>query len=386
MQPFDEHVQLRLQTLRAADLLRTTVVAANPAGTHVEIAGRRLLNLCSNNYLGLTDHPELLAATSEAARHWGGAAASRLVTGTLQPHRDAESALARYVGFDDARLFTSGYAANVGTVSGLVGPGDILFSDSLNHASLIDGARLSRARIVVYPHGDLHALRSLLAEHRPSASAALILTDAVFSMDGDVADLRALRALADEFSAGLLVDEAHSLGVLGAEGRGLAAQVGIRADVTTGMLGKSFGLGGGFVAAASDTLRLLDAAARSFVFSTGIHAAIAAAVPTAIRLVRAADARRTALRAHRALLSRALDHAPTEAPPTPILPVHIGASTRALAVSAYLEERGVFARAIRPPTVPQDTARLRVVPIATHTTEDIARAADLIAAALREVP
>lgn len=377
---FDEHVASRLANLRSAGLLRDPLVSDVPSGTHVQVAGRRLLNLCSNNYLGLADDPRVLASLARASADWGSASASRLITGSLRPHRDAESTLARHVGLPDARLFSSGYAANVGALSALLGPGDLVFSDALNHASLIDGCRLSRARVVIYPHRDVDALARLLRAHRPEGRAALVLTDAVFSMDGDLAPLAELSSLAREHAAGLFVDEAHSLGVLGPRGAGLAAAVGVVPDVVTGMLGKAFGLAGGFVAGAEPLLRLLESTARSYVFSTGVHAALAAVIPGLVDLVAASDDARARVLRHRATLAARL--APFLAPGldegAPILPVVVGESARALRLADALFERGLFVRGIRPPTVAPGTARLRLVPIATHSDEDIAWAADLL--------
>jgi 8-amino-7-oxononanoate synthase len=387
---FSEHIAHRLHHLRDRGLLREPVVSAVPAGTHAVLQGRRVLNLCSNNYLGLADDPRVLSAVSQAAARWGGAAASRLVSGTLQPHRDAERCLASFLGHEDARLFSSGYAANVGALAALVGPDDVVFSDALNHASLIDGCRLSRARVHVFPHRDLDALASLLHAHRAEGDAALVVSDAVFSMDGDVADLAGLRRLADTYDAGLFVDEAHSLGILGPEGRGLAASANVRADVTTGMLGKAFGLSGGLVAGDAPLLRLLESTARSYVFSTGVHAALAAAVPPVTELVRASDPARAHLVAHRRTLADALDGLPGVPPgldpAVPILPILVGDGPRALALADRLLARGLFVRGIRPPTVPLGTARLRLVPMATHRPEDIREAASVLREELARAP
>jgi 8-amino-7-oxononanoate synthase len=385
---FLDHVAQRLTALRARGLLRDPVTSSVPSGTHLVVDGRRLLNLCSNNYLGLADDPRVRDALVTAAGTWGSAAASRLITGTLEPHRQAEAALARHVGHDDARLFTSGYAANVGAMAGLLEAGDVVFSDALNHASLIDGCRLSRARVIVYPHGDVPALARLLELHRSQFRAALIVTDAVFSMDADLAPLPALRRLADEHLAGLVVDEAHALGVLGPGGRGWCAASGVRADVVTGMLGKAFGLTGGFVAGSLETTKLLETTARSYVFSTGIHAAVAAVVPAVVDWVREADDARERLRAHRATLASALPAGFARPPEdfTPILPVVLGDGARALTVSGALRDRGFFAQAIRPPTVPVGTARLRLVPIATHADADIASAAGALSDVLSRLP
>lgn len=380
-QGFDEHVSARLSALIAEDLLRDPAITERPAGTHITLGNETLLHLCSNNYLGLANDPAARDQLADAARNSGGAGASRLVSGSTRSHRIAEAALAAYVRLPDARVFTSGYAANVGAVSALVGPGDIVFSDALNHASLIDGCRLSRAKVVIYPHRDTSALASLLAAHRPDARAALIVTDAIFSMDGDAAPLRELRALADRHAAGLLVDEAHALGVIGEDGSGLCAQLGIRPDVLTGMLGKSFGTAGAFVASSTDCCRLLESTARSYVFSTAMHPALAAIVPYLVERLRGAHRARLQLRAHIRTLANAIHHPlPTDdLLLSPILPLIIGGNLEALAVAQKLREEGIFIRAIRPPTVPVNTARLRIVPIATHTPEDIARAAQVLA-------
>ncbi len=394
MRPFREHLLARSEHLRRRGLLREPATSSAPSGTHVTLGGQRLLNLASNNYLGLASDPRVLDALSRAARTWGSAAASRLVTGSLLPHREAEAALAAFVDHEDARLFSSGYAANVGAISGLVGRGDVVFSDALNHASLIDGCRLSRAEVVVYPHRDVALLAELLERHRPTDGAALIVSDAVFSMDADLAPLGALRALADRSEAGLLVDEAHALGVLGPEGRGLSRALGVRPDVTTGMLGKAFGLQGGFVASSADVLHLLESTARSYVFSTGVHAALAAVLPSLVAWVRDADDARARLRRHRARLARAVPRAfslpPSIAPEdaeglvgaTPILPVILGESALAMEVAGQLREEGIFAPAIRPPTVAPGTARLRLVPIASHADEDLALAERALARVL----
>ena len=389
---FDLQISARLFHLIGQGLLRDPAITETPAGTHLTIGNDTLLNLCSNNYLGLADDPDLRKALSEAASVWGGAGASRLVSGSTRPHRKAEEALAAYVNLQDARLFSSGYAANVGAISGLLGPEDIVFSDALNHASLIDGCRLSRATVVVYPHRDMDALEHLLNERRPSARAALIVTDAIFSMDGDLAPVRRLRVLADVHSAGLLVDEAHALGVIGPEGMGLCAAMGIRPDLLTGMLGKSFGTSGGFVAASVDTCRLLETTARSYVFSTAMHPALAAIIPYQVERLRAADAARETLRRHVRTLATTLEHRLPEDDLllSPILPLIVGANAAAVAASQRLRHRGLFIRAIRPPTVPEGTARLRIVPIATHSEDDIRYAAQALhsvaleAQALRE--
>ncbi len=380
-QAFDQHISARLSTLIELGLLRDPAITERPAGTHITLGDSTLLHLCSNNYLGLADDEAIRAQLADAARTWGGAGASRLVSGSTRPHRVAEAALAAYVRLPDARVFTSGYAANVGAISALVGPGDVVFSDALNHASLIDGCRLSRAKVIVYPHRDTDALARLLAEHRPSARAALIVSDAVFSMDGDAAPIRELRSLADTHAAGLLIDEAHALGVIGEDGSGLCALLGIRPDVLTGMLGKSFGTAGSFVAGSLECCRLLESTARSYVFSTAMHPALAAIIPYLVERLRSAHSARTQLRQHIRTLADAIHHSlpSDDLLLSPILPLIIGGNAEALAVAQNLRDEGIFIRAIRPPTVPLNTARLRIVPIATHRPQDIARAATALA-------
>jgi len=374
---FENHVSARLSVLIEHGLLRDPAITERPAGTHIVIGDASLLHLCSNNYLGLADDDAIRAQLANAASIWGGAGASRLVSGSTRPHRDAEAALAAYVQLPDTRVFSSGYAANVGAISALVGPGDVVFSDALNHASLIDGCRLSRAQVVIYPHGDMATLGRLLAQHRPSVRAALIVSDAIFSMDGDAAPIRELRALADRHGAGLLIDEAHTLGVIGNDGSGLCAMLGVRPDVLTGMLGKSFGSAGAFVASSVDGCRLLESTARSYVFSTAMHPAIAAIIPYLVERLRGAHQARAQLRQHIRTLAQAIAHPlpDNDLFLSPILPLIIGENAAALAVAQNLRDQGIFIRAIRPPTVPVNTARLRIVPIATHTPQDIARAA-----------
>lgn len=388
MPGFQDVVAQRIELLRVQGLLRSSIISDEPGATHVLWRGRRLLNLCSNDYLGLASDPEVRRIVARAAETWGGAGASRLISGTFRPHREAEQALARWVGQADALVFSSGYAANVGAISSLLSEDDVVFSDALNHASLIDGCRLSRARIVVYPHRDVETLERLLRAHRSRGEAALIVTDAVFSMDGSLAPLAELRALADHFEAGLLVDEAHALGLFGPRGGGAARAAGVLADVTTGMLGKAFGLAGGFVAASESIVRWLESRARSFVFSTGVYGALAAAIAPVLQIVENAEDRRARVAEHRHVLAAALEATGRLAPGTvesPILPVIVGDNATAVTLAETLLERGLFVRAIRPPTVPPGTARLRVVPTAAHETSSIAEAASILVREIERV-
>ena len=416
--PFQTQIRQALTELEAAGLLRRPLRISGPQGPEIEIDGHRVLCLCSNNYLGLADHRTIVAASEASARQDGvGAGASRLITGTMGAHEEAELAFAEFIRAPAAALFSTGYAANVGTVQALVGPGDAVFSDALNHASLIDGCRLSRATVHVYSHRDVQQLESLMREHRPRAGRALIITDSLFSMDGVRAPLRDLATLASSFDAGLLVDEAHALGVLGPAGRGLAAAEGIEPDVIVGTLGKAFadelfsagkvGWQGpivstfglhliyieehiaskmpDFVAASEDIVSLVRNTARSFVYSTAPPPMNARAAIAALGLVREADAARATLLAHADRLRSELRKQGFDVPndDSHILPVLVGDNERTMQLSAKLLDRGIFVQGIRPPTVPEGTARLRVTPMATHRPEHIERAIGAFASLAR---
>ena len=384
--PFQTQIRQALTELEAAGLLRRPLRISGPQGPEIEIDGHRVLCLCSNNYLGLADHRTIVAASEASARQDGvGAGASRLITGTMDAHEEAELAFAEFIQAPAAALFSTGYAANVGTVQALVGPGDAVFSDALNHASLIDGCRLSRATVHVYSHRDVQQLESLMREHRPRAGRALIITDSLFSMDGVRAPLRDLATLASSFDAGLLVDEAHALGVLGPAGRGLAAAEGIEPDVIVGTLGKAFGVAGAFVAASEDIVSLVRNRARSFVYSTAPPPMNARAAIAALGLVREADAARATLLAHADRLRSELRKQGFDVPndDSHILPVLVGDNDRTMQLSAKLLDRGIFVQGIRPPTVPEGTARLRVTPMATHRPEHIERAIGAFASLAR---
>jgi 8-amino-7-oxononanoate synthase len=379
----DEAIEEALRDLRNAGLLRAPPAITGAQGPVLRVDGREAICLSSNNYLGLADDPALIAAASEAITREGlGAGASRLISGSMGSHAIAERRLAALVRADDAILFGSGYAANVAALDALLDERDVLFSDELNHASLIDGCRLSRAATHVYRHRDLDHLESLLRAHRAPARLAIIVTDAVFSMDGHRAPLAALRALADRHDAALYVDEAHGLGVLGPSGRGACAEEGVVPDLLLGTLGKALGTSGAFIAARRPVVELLRNRCRSFVFSTAPPPALAAAAARAADLAEAADDRRARLRAHAARLRARLRELDWNVPPgdAPIVPVLIGDPERTMALSAALLERGVFAHGIRPPTVPPGTSRIRLVPMATHQPEQIERALDAFAA------
>jgi 8-amino-7-oxononanoate synthase len=327
-------------------------------------------SFASNDYLALATQP----APPVAA----GAGASRLVTGDHAAHAELEAKAADLVGQPAALVFTSGYAANVGLLSALAGPGDVIVSDALNHASIIDGARLSKAAVRVVPHLDVAAVADALAS--PRTGRAFVVTESYFSMDADQPDLRALRALCDRADAALLVDEAHALGVLGPAGRGLCAAAGIAADATVGTFGKAFGAGGAFVAGCPELAAWLWNRARSFVFSTGLSPAVAAAATTGIQRAAAEPERRARVIDNAAYFRQALGDAAIRAPGFGhIVPWIVGEPGAAVRVAAALRARGLDVRAIRPPTVPPGTARIRLTVTAAHDRTDLDRAAALIA-------
>jgi 8-amino-7-oxononanoate synthase len=377
-----------LAALEDAGLRRHLRTLAGPPDAEVTADGRRLLHLASNNYLGLASHPTLRAAAVAAVERWGcGTGASRLITGHTELHAAVERRIAHWKGTEAALLFPSGYQANVGTIAALVGSGDHVYSDALNHASIIDGCRLSRATIHVYPHADVRALERELAA-TPPGGRRLIVTDSVFSMDGDRAPLPALVAVAEAYHSWLMVDEAHAAGVLGARGAGLAEADGVAERITVhmGTLGKALGSAGAYVAGSRMLVELVLNRARSFIYTTGIVPAAVAAAGAALDIVAAEPERRATLLAHAETLRRGLRALGLDARgDTQIVPVVVGDNARALAFAAALLERGVLVLAIRPPTVPRGTARLRVAPMATHTAEQIERVLAVFAEAAAAV-
>ncbi len=378
----------RLGELERAGLYRSLRTVEGPQGPKVVLDGTEVLLLCSNNYLGLADHPRVRQAAAEAAERWGaGAGASRLISGNMALHRKLERRLAEFLGAEDALLFGAGYLANTGAVAALAGRGEVVFSDELNHASLIDGCRLSRAEVFVYRHGDLEHLDWGL--RRAGDRAALIVTDSVFSMDGDVAPLQGLVARARFHGCRLMVDEAHAIGALGPGGRGAVAEAGLTedVDVIVGTLGKALGSYGAFVCARGEVRDLLVNTARPFIFSTAppppaIGAALAALALLASQpgLVEHLAANAAALR--EALASHGLGTGPSR---TQIVPVVVGEAGAAMALCERALERGVFAQAIRPPTVPEGTSRLRLSVMANHRADELRGAAGVIAEAAAEL-
>jgi glycine C-acetyltransferase/8-amino-7-oxononanoate synthase len=379
-------IEARLGELKALGLHRRTRLVSGPQGPHVVLDGKPVLLLCSNNYLGLADHPKVRAAAAEAAMRWGvGAGASRLISGTMTIHRRLEERLAAFKRRETALLFGSGYLANVGVAASLARPGDVVFSDELNHASIIDGCRLSRAEVFVYDHCDLEHLAWGIAQ--AEGRGALIVTDSVFSMDGDVAPLEGIVELAARHRLRVMVDEAHGTGAVGPGGRGAVAEAGLEdeVDVIVGTLGKALGSYGAFVACDRAMARYLVNAARTFIFSTALPPPAVAGALAALelleekpRLVQKLAANAAALRTE--LASEGFD---VHGSRTQIVPLVIGDASLAVRICEAGLAGGVFAQAIRPPTVPANTSRLRLAVMASHREEELRAAARTIARAAR---
>ncbi len=380
-------IQERLEELRELGLYRRMRMVSGPQGPRVLLDGRPVLLLCSNNYLGLADHPRVREAAADAAMRWGvGAGGSRLVSGTMTIHRRLEERLAAFEGTEACLLFGSGYMANVGVISALAGRGEVVFSDALNHASIIDGCRLARAETFVYDHCDTDHLAFGLRQ--ADRRGALIVTDSVFSMDGDVAPLAELVELAHRFDARLVVDEAHATGTLGPGGRGAVAAAGLEGevDVIVGTLGKALGSYGAYVCCDTETAQFLVNTSRPLIFSTAPSPPAVAGALAALELLVEQPHRVDRLQAAAAHLREELTRAGVPAPTstTQIIPLVVGDAGLAVRVCDGALARGVFAQAIRPPTVAVGSSRLRLAVMASHTPAELARAAQAIAAAARQ--
>ena len=362
---------------RAQALYRARRVVAGPQAPQQVIDGRQVLSFCSNDYLGLANHPEVIAALRRGADAYGvGAGAAHLINGHSRAHHALEEELAAFTGRERALLFSTGYMANLGVITALLGKTDAVFEDRLNHASLIDAGRLCGARLRRYRHADPSSLDGLLDRH--PRGRRLIVTDGVFSMDGDLAPLPALAATASARDAWLMVDDAHGLGVLGREGRGSLDHFGVgahEAPVLMGTLGKAFGTSGAFVAGSEALIETLIQQARTYVYTTALPPALAEATRASLRLLQHGDERRERL----ASLIRRFRHGADQlglhlmTSETPIQPIVMGAVARAVAVSEALLQRGILVTAIRPPTVPAGSARLRVTLSAAHSEAQVDR-------------
>ena len=378
----------RLEELRERGLYRQLRLIEGPQGPSVTLDGRPVLLLCSNNYLGLADRTEVREAAAEAALHWGaGSGASRLISGNMEPHRQLEERLAAFKGYESALLFGSGYLANTGTIAALAGKGEVIFSDELNHASIVDGCRLSRAETFVYRHGDLEHLAWALYHQR--GKPALIVTDGVFSMDGDVAPLAELLELARRHGARLMVDEAHATGAVGPGGRGSVSAAGLsgEVDVVVGTLGKALGSYGAYVCASEETVDFLVNTARPFIFSTAPPPPAVGAALAALELLEAEPELVERLQANARALRTALaaEGLGVGTSRSQVVPIQAGDAGVAMELCEDVLRRRVFAQGIRPPTVPEGSCRLRCTVMATHKAEELVWAARQIGAAAREV-
>jgi 8-amino-7-oxononanoate synthase len=381
-------IEERLSELERLGLDRRLRTVSGPQGPRVLLDKEPVLLLCSNNYLGLADHPQVREAAAEAAMSLGvGASASRLVSGTMTIHRELERRLAAFEDSEACLLFGSGYLANFGTIGALAGPGDTIFSDELNHASIVDGCRTSRAEVIVYRHLDTDHLERCLREHGGNGRR-VIVSDSVFSMDGDVAPLARIVELALAHNARTIVDEAHATGALGDGGRGAVAAAGLQGkiDVLVGTLGKALGSYGAYVCGSEEMVRLLINTARPLIFSTAPSPPSVAGALAALELLEAEPERVSHLHeAARALRDALAEEGfAVQRSDMHIVPLVVGDSEAAMRLCQGALERGVFAQAIRPPTVADGTSRLRLATMATHDTEDLRRAATSLAEAARE--
>jgi len=366
-----------IANLRSAGLFTQIRTVSSAQGAWLVVDERRVLNFCSNNYLGLANHPRLVAAAKSAIDRYGvGPAAVRTIAGTMQLHLDLETRLAAFKGVEAAITFQSGFNANLAAIPALVGKGDVIYSDELNHASIIDGARLSRAEIVRYPHTDPDGLRAAINEQRGrNFSRALIVTDGVFSMDGDIAPLPEIQAVAQEFDYLLMVDDAHGEGVLGKGGRGIVDHFDLhgKVDLEIGTLSKAFGVVGGVVAGRQVIVDWLRQRGRPFLFSSAMTVPDVAACLAAVDLLEESDELVQRLWENTRYFKQAMGSLgfDTGASTTPITPVMLGEAPLAQSFSRALFEAGVFAMAIGFPTVAQGKARIRVMISAAHSTEDL---------------
>ncbi|WP_094605015.1 8-amino-7-oxononanoate synthase [Sporomusa silvacetica DSM 10669] len=377
-----------LEQAKASNLYRKTVTYNPISPTCVQMDGQRYLMLASNNYLGLTHDPAVQQAAIDAIRLYGtGSGGARLTTGTYLLVDQLEQELARFKEAEAALVFNTGYMANLGVLGSLAEPKDVIFSDELNHASIIDGCRLSRAQIAVYRHADMEHLHNLL-ENTVCQGKRLIVTDGVFSMDGDLAPLREIARLGEKYDAIIVVDDAHSTGVIGPGGKGTAAHFGVndKVQVQIGTLSKALGAEGGFVAGSKELIDYIKNKARSFIFSTALAPATIATALAALRQLVTRPEMVTRLNNTTQYVRRLLQAANLQVVNgvTPIIPIIVGAEEAAVRLASELKQQGIIITAIRPPTVPAGTSRLRLTVSAAHEQDELAWAVDIITAAMRQ--
>ena len=375
---FTNLIAEELQEIKRQGLYRQLRHVEGEQGPTIFLDGQEVLNLSSNNYLGLANHPAIRAAAKEAIdRYACGSGASRLISGNMTLHLELEESIAKLKEAEAALVFNSGFQANVGLLSTLVGEGDVIFSDALNHASIIDGCRLSRAEALIYPHCDLDRLESDLRKTQKN-SKKLIVTETVFSMDGDIAPVREIADLAARHGAGVMVDEAYATGVFGPNGGGIVEEMGLAGKVLIqmGTLGKALGGFGAYVAGSRNLRDLLINRCRSFIFTTSLPPVVIAMAIAAIDIIKKEPQRRRALRDNSKTLREGLERMGFSLgrSGSQILPLMVGDSAKCMILAERLLQNGVFAQGIRPPSVPPGTSRLRIVPMATHTREQMEQA------------
>ena len=378
----DDWLQYELEIIKQRHLQRTLQSFATGNDPHAIINGQPYLLFSSNNYLGLATDPRLKHKAIEAVEQFGvGSGGARLTTGNTVIHEQLEKEIASFKGTEASLVFSSGYLMNIGVIAGLMSEGDVIFSDALNHASIIDGCRLSKAKTIVYQHADMADLEEKLKQY-PNANKKLIVTDGIFSMDGDIAPLPQIVQLAKTYDAYVMVDDAHATGVIGKNGGGTAAYFGLQADVhiTVGTLSKAVGAEGGFVATSQLLVEYLRNKARTFIFQTSLSPAVIQAAREGIRLIQKENERQQQLERNGQFLRSGLKKAgfTLADSSTPIIAIIIGAAEKAVAFSEHVKKKGMFIPAIRPPTVQEGSSRLRMTVMATHTSEQLQYALETI--------
>ncbi len=378
----DDWLQSELEIIKQRHLQRTLQSFATGNDPHAIINGQPYLLFSSNNYLGLATDPRLKHKAIEAVEQFGvGSGGARLTTGNTVIHEQLEKEIASFKGTEASLVFSSGYLMNIGVIAGLMSEGDVIFSDALNHASIIDGCRLSKAKTIVYQHADMADLEEKLKQY-PNANKKLIVTDGIFSMDGDIAPLPQIVQLAKTYDAYVMVDDAHATGVIGKNGGGTAAYFGLQADVhiTVGTLSKAVGAEGGFVATSQLLVEYLRNKARTFIFQTSLSPAVIQAAREGIRLIQKENERQQQLERNGQFLRSGLKKAgfTLADSSTPIIAIIIGAAEKAVAFSEHVKKKGMFIPAIRPPTVQEGSSRLRMTVMATHTSEQLQYALETI--------
>jgi 8-amino-7-oxononanoate synthase len=382
----NEFWNLEIDDLRQRGLYRDMPAINGLPGRTTKVNGRQVLNFSSNNYLGLAGHPAVIEAGIDYTRRYGaGSTGSRLIVGNGEAHRELESYISEWKGTDAALIFGSGYQANLGVISSLAGQGDLIISDALNHASIIDGCRLSKAHVVVYPHFDLNRMEDAI--RCGGFRRKLVVTESIFSMDGDRAPLREIADLCKRSGALLMVDEAHATGVLGLKGRGLAAELGVQADIQMGTLGKAVGAAGAYVAGDRDLVDLLVNKARSLVYTTATPPGVVGSALAALKIIASEEGDRlrarleaNCARFHGLLTSRLGDSFGAGH----IVPFRIGESRRTMEISQACLQAGIFVQGIRFPTVPEGTSRLRFTLMSLHTSQDLLKATRVLERSVNE--